>query len=73
MLGALRFLWTATQGHRLRPWRSPFLRWRIETYSGMHADQIGARAFWAFTWRERRRLMHFLRWVEEMEELRRRG
>jgi hypothetical protein len=21
-------------------WRSPYLRWRIETYGGLHAEQI---------------------------------
>jgi hypothetical protein len=44
-----RFLWRTTRGYRLRPWASPYLRWRIETYWGWHADQIGAREFWAFT------------------------
>ncbi len=33
----LRFLWRATRGYRLRPWRSPYLRWRIETYWGTPA------------------------------------
>ena len=28
------FLWRATRGHRLQPWRSPYLRWRVETYTG---------------------------------------
>ena len=28
-----------TRGYRLRPWRSPYLRWRIETYWGLHADR----------------------------------
>lgn len=67
MLSALKFLWVATSGYRLRPWRSPYLRWRIETYAGLHAEQIGFREFWLFLWRERRRLWPFLKWVEEME------
>jgi len=36
----LRFLWRASRGYRLRPWNSPYLRWRIETYSGLHAEHI---------------------------------
>ncbi|MFB3814576.1 MAG: hypothetical protein ACE14L_10735 [Terriglobales bacterium] len=24
-----RFLWNATRGHRLAPWRSPYLRWLL--------------------------------------------
>ncbi len=34
MFAPLRFLWNATRGHRLAPWRSEYLRWRVETYSG---------------------------------------
>jgi hypothetical protein len=62
----LRFLWQATRGYRLRPWCSPYLRWRIETYEGLHADQITFSTFWAFVWRRRRELLRFLRWAERM-------
>ncbi len=70
MLAEVRFLWDAAKGYRLRPWRSPYLRWRIETYSGMKADQIGFGAFWRFMWKERRRLGLFLRWTAGMDRLR---
>ncbi len=43
MFGALRFLWNATRGHRFAPWRSEFLRWRVETYSGKPAETLKAR------------------------------
>jgi hypothetical protein len=59
----LRFLWRASRGYRLRPWNSPYLRWRIETYSGLHAEKITARDFWRFLWRERRELWRYLRWT----------
>jgi hypothetical protein len=59
----LRFLWRATRGYRLRPWRSPFLRWRIETWSGMPAASIGFREFWGFVWGHRGDLLRFLRWA----------
>jgi hypothetical protein len=36
----LRFFWNSTRGHRLAPWRSPYLRWRMETYSGLKMDKI---------------------------------
>jgi VWFA-related protein len=49
-----------------RTWRSPYLRWRIETYSGMHADRITAREFCNFTWNQRRELMRYLRWASGM-------
>ncbi len=67
MRAALRFLWNATRGHHLRPWRSDFLKWRIETYSGMKAEELTRQQVLAFVWRERRNLMRFLRWTEEME------
>ena len=45
MTAAVRFFWTATTGNRLRPWRSEYLRWRIETYSGKPAETLSARDF----------------------------
>jgi hypothetical protein len=66
MMSGLRFLWAATRGHRLRPWRSEYLRWRLETFTGKHAEEIGLRDFWAFLYAERRQLVRFLRWLSEM-------
>jgi hypothetical protein len=66
MGNVLRFVLNATRGHRLAPWRSPYLRWRIETYTGLKMHKIGFFAFWAFVWRERRELTHFLKWTAEM-------
>jgi hypothetical protein len=63
----MRFLWRATRGYRLTPWRSPFLRWRIETFWGTPADEIGFREFWAFAWQRRRDLLRFLAWAEKMD------
>ena len=63
----IRFLWKATRGYRLTPWRSPYLRWRIETYWGWHADQITAGQFWQFAWEQRHELLRFLRWAERMQ------
>jgi hypothetical protein len=42
LLAPFRFGWNALRGHWLRPWRSPYLRWRIETYSGIPAGTINA-------------------------------
>jgi hypothetical protein len=67
MRHTLRFLWNATKGHRLAPWRSPYLLWRIETYTGVKMTQIGFLEFWEFMWRERRELWRFLRWTGEMD------
>ena len=67
MRNLLRFLWNATRGHHFAPWRSPYLRWRIETYCGVKMSRIGLLEFWAFMWRERTELLRFLKWTAEME------
>ena len=63
----LRLLWNTTRGHRLAPWRSPYLRWRIETYCGVKMSQIGFLEFWGFVWRERSELLRYLKWTAQME------
>jgi hypothetical protein len=63
----LRFFWNSTRGHRLAPWRSPYLRWRMETYSGLKMDKIGFVEFWGFMVRERKQLRRFLKWTAEMD------
>jgi hypothetical protein len=68
MLEGVRFLWTATRGHRLRPWRSEYLRWRLETFTGKHAGAVRASDFRQFLWSERKQLLRFLRWLGEMRE-----
>ncbi len=62
----LGFLWRATRGYRLTPWRSPYLCWRIETYSGIPAEQIDARVFWRFVRSHWRELARFLGWATRM-------
>ncbi len=63
----LHLLWRFARGYRLRPWRSPYLRWRMETYWGLQAGQIGFGEFWSFVWTHRGELLRFLRWAERME------
>jgi hypothetical protein len=67
MGAALKFFWTATRGHRLAPWRSPYLKWRLETYSGQPAAQVRLRDFWRLALTERRQVLRFLRWLSEMK------
>ena len=67
-MSALRFLWNATRGSRFRPWRSEYLKWRIETYSGMKAEEIAPREFFRFTWRERWNLLNFIAWAGKLEK-----
>jgi hypothetical protein len=74
LFAPLRFLWNATRGHRLAPWRSEFLRWRVETYSGKSAETLGAKDVLGFFWNERWELLSFLMWTGRVQrEARRRG
>jgi hypothetical protein len=73
MFAALRFMWNATSGHRLRPWRSEYLKWRIETYSGMKAEELRAGDILGFLWREKWNLLRYLRWTGAMESLKKQG
>jgi len=59
-------LWQLTRGYRLWPWRSPYLRWRMETYGGLDANDITFLRFWNFVWAERRELVRYLRWAGRM-------
>ncbi len=63
------FLWLASRGYRLRPWASPYLRWRIETYSGMPAENLDRSSFMKFVWRERQSLYAYLKWVGKNKNL----
>jgi hypothetical protein len=39
----------------------------METYWGMHAENITASDFFRFTWRNRSDLARFLRWADAMD------
>ena len=67
MFAAMRFLWNATRGHRFAPWRSPYLRWRVETYSGRRAETLTAGSVLGFLWAQRGELLRFLAWTGEMQ------
>jgi hypothetical protein len=67
MFAALRFLWNATRGQRLTPWRSAYLKWRIETFSGKKAESLTGREIFRFVWESRRDLVDFLAWTGRLE------
>jgi len=64
-LAILKFLWRATRGSRLRPWKSPYLLWRLETYSGVRASEIDINQFFRLIWHERHEMLRYLVWVAE--------
>lgn len=67
MFSALRFLWNATRGYRIAPWRSPYLRWRVETFSGMRAETLTAGSILSFMWASRGELIRFLGWTGQID------
>ena len=66
----LTLVWRLTRGYRLTPWRSPYLKWRMETYWGFHADQIAFTDFCRFAWERRADLWRYLRWASRRGHLR---
>ena len=66
MFAPLRFIWNATRGHRLAPWRSEYLRWRVETYSGLRADTLTVKSMLRFAWVSRWELLRFLVWTDRL-------
>jgi hypothetical protein len=74
VLAPLRFIWNATRGHRLTPWRSEYLKWRVETYSGKKAETLTTNDILGFVWDSKWELLSFLLWTGRLEnEVRRRG
>jgi hypothetical protein len=74
LIEAVRLYWVGATGYRMRPWASPYLRWRLETFLGPEADRAsGAGEFLGLLWKHRRRLGRYLEWVAERRAEQRRG
>ena len=69
MLSAIGFWWRGSAGYRLRPWRSPYLRWRLETYTGKKAESLRLRDFLSVGMAERRQVWRFFQWTGELRRL----
>ena len=67
MFAPLRFIWNATRGNRLTPWKSEYLKWRIETYSGKKAETLSTGDIVRFVWESRWELLDFLAWTARLE------
>jgi hypothetical protein len=65
MWNALTYYWIAARGYRLRPWDSPYLRWRLETFLGKEAETVGAAQFLKILWKYRHEMQNFVDWAEE--------
>jgi len=72
MWATLRFYWIAARGYRLQPWKSPYLRWRFETFLGKEAASLDAKKFFELSWKYRDRLKSFAQWAAERRHARQR-
>jgi len=63
MWAILRYYWIAARGYRLEPWKSPYLRWRFETFLGKEAANLDATKFFRLSWKYRDRLRSFAEWA----------
>jgi len=55
----------AARGHRLHPWDSPYLRWRLETFLGKEAEDLRPRQFLKILWKYRHQMQNFVDWAAE--------
>ena len=69
----LRVAWHLSRPYWFAPWRSPLLRWRMETYglrdkrgALLHAADITPACFLRFLVTQRRALWMFLRWAAQL-------
>lgn len=67
MFAPIRFMWNATRGNRLTPWRSEYLKWRVETYSGQKAETLTSKKIMNFVWISRWELLSFLLWTGRLD------
>src|SRR5438309_1794124 len=65
MFKTLSYYWNAARGYRLKPWKSPYLRWRFETFLGKEAADLTARKFFHLHWKYREHMQRFVGWAAE--------
>ena len=53
MFKTLQYYWNAARGYRFKPWKSPYMRWRFETFLGKEAANLTAGKFFHLAWKYR--------------------
>jgi len=71
MFKTLRYYWNVARGYRFNPWKSPYLRWRFETFLGKEAADLDARKFLRLSWKYRSNMMNFVDWAAERRRFQR--
>ena len=51
----------------MSPWRSPFLRWRIATFTSKKAETLTTKDIFVFLWEMRWELIKYLAWTAEID------
>jgi hypothetical protein len=69
MLNLLKFYWLSSPGYRLRPWKSPYIQWRFETFLGKEAANLDAHKFLHLSWKYRRNLHAFANWAAQRRQV----
>jgi hypothetical protein len=65
MIKTLQFYWNASQGYRFKPWKSPYICWRFETFLGPEAANMSASKFFHLAWKYRDHMKRFVDWADE--------
>jgi hypothetical protein len=63
MWSIFQFYWLSSRGYRLRPWKSPYIQWRFETFLGKDAANLDAKKFFQLCWKYRHNLKSFADWA----------
>jgi hypothetical protein len=71
MFETFQYYWIAAKGYRLKPWKSPYLRWRFETFLGKEAENLDARKFMRLSWKYRAQMGTFIHWAAERRRVQR--
>lgn len=72
MFKTLQYYWNAARGYRLNPWKSPYVRWRFETFLGKEAANLTAGKFFRLAWKYRDHMQRFVDWAAERQRFQRR-
>ena len=72
MFKTLTYYWIVARGYRLQPWKSPYLRWRLETFLGPEAAQMTPAKFFRLLWKYRAQMSSFVDWAAERRRAQRR-
>ena len=72
MFKTLSYYWNAARGYRLKPWKSPYVRWRFETFLGKEAADLTAKKFFRLAWKYREHFERFVDWAAERQKFQRR-